>query len=627
MENRKMIFCIVVLILSIDIQGQELYKPPGVRKAYELKRRSETGKPGEAYFQNHAQYTIVAEVNPEKKILSAREEIMYYNNSPDILSSITFNLYQNYLKKGNVRDRAIPANELTDGVQIEKLLISGRNYSDQLVFIDELEGTSKEIFLHENIYPGDSIHMEIKWHVSLPSSHIHRFGCYNTSSYFIGYWYPHIAVYDDIDGWDNISHTGLYEFYGDYNTYNVEITVPGKYAVWATGKWINPQEILKKNYLDKYYRALQSDEVVEILSQTDREYNNQPFLSKKRNTWIFSAENVSDFSFAISDNYLWDATSVCVDSLSNNRVLINAVYADGTHNFEKIAGISKVIVEKLSKDIIGIPYPFPQMTVFNGSGGMEYPMMVNERDMFDPGSAVYLTAHEICHSYLPFYVGTNEKKYGWIDEGLVTYLPKPIERMYNAGDLTVEILVDIVSNKIEEAASTPVISASYQLDVDAYYFNSYYRSAVSFYLLHEYLGDSLFYGGLKYFFNTWKYKHPIPYDLFNCFNYYTGRNLDWFWEKYFFSSLLPDLSLSANEISADSLEVTVQNKGGLPVPVKIYVYYTDKSKDEFYYSMDIWNEDDRLKIIVPKKERKIENIELGDNRVPDIDKTNNYIDW
>jgi hypothetical protein len=612
------------LLLSGMAASQELFKPLNILRAYEEGYRSESGEPGKRYFQNHAHYFINVEVNPYRKVLKAREVVIYYNNSDDSLSSLNINLYQNYLRKGNIRDRAIEMDELTNGIKIEKFKINGTSYEDQLMYIDLMQGTSKSIFLSQLILPGDSMVMEVKWRMSLPSSHVDRFGCYNESSYFIGYWYPQIAVYDDIDGWDNISHTGLYEFYGDFNDYDVEITVPGKYAVWATGTWGNADEILKKPYLKRYNETWNSESVVHILSQDDRK-NNQPFQSGKENIWKFSAADVTDFSFAISDNYLWDAVSFRPDSLSGQRVLMNAVYPDSAFNFDKVADLGKDVIMRLSNDIIGVTYPYPQMTVFNGWGGMEYPMMVNEKAMFDFRSTVYLTAHEICHSYMPFMTGINEKKYAWMDEGLVTYLPKPIEQLYHSKDLSIEVLTNIFSNGFEELASAPIITPSNQLDNDTYYYNTYYRPAVSFYLLNEYLGDSLFYGSLRYFINAWTSKHPVPYDLFNCFNHYTGMNLNWFWKKYFFSDEWPDLGLSAEKTGKDTLRIAIEKKGGLPVPVKLTVYYNDDTTKDYYYPMDIWLKKEKIRLDINNAGKNIRFIQLGGEQVPDVNASDNIL--
>ena len=616
-------FTFLTLLVTNTVFSQQLYEPVNIQRAYENKTRTKDGYPGENYFQNKASYTIDVEVNPAKKLLKGKENIVYHNLSQDTVTTIRLNIYQEYLRKGNMRDGAISPENITDGVIIDKISIDNKSYIEQTEYWSKNPGTSRELILKRQLLPNDSIVLDINWSFNLPSSHVHRFGCYHNTSFFIAYWYPHIAVYDDIDGWDQIQHTGMCEFYGDYNNYEVTISVPGNYTVWATGLWENPAEILKMHYLKRYDKALESGEVVNIFKQGDRELIH-PFLSKKENAWKFKAENVTDFAFAISDNYLWDAVSVKPDSLTDRKVLMNAVYHETATDFYKVAELGKDIISELSV-LTGITYPYPRMTVFNGEGGMEYPMMVNESAMFDWGSTAFVTTHEICHSYLPFMVGINEKKYAWIDEGIVTYLPKPVEYNHGSTYYNIAFIMDAVNHALEHYSNTPLTTYSYSLDPDTYTYNSYIRSAMSFYLLHNYLGDSLFYGGIHNFLQTWKSKHPTPYDLFYCFNNYTGKDLNWFWDKYFFSRECPDLKIENVQLEEEKVIITINNIGGLPVPVWLKIFYEDKSADEHTYSMDVWKNNEQTLRIELNTTKDIQYITLGDEKIPDINDSDNVM--
>ena len=251
--NLNSLYRLLLLILSVTafnsyIKAQAYYLPYNLQEAYyKDSTRSLAGEPGPHYFQNKASYTIKADFDPEEGMLTGEESIVYYNNSTDSLYYFVIRLYHDILKKGGLRDEEIPIEHLTKGVEISYLSINNDEVNENSAHYFQRSGTNLFIGLNYYINPGDSVFFNIKWTTQIPPGHVHRFGKYGDGNWFVAYWYPQIAVYDDIDGWDTKSYTGSYEFYNDMNDFKVDITVPGKYLAWATGTWLNAQEILNEN--------------------------------------------------------------------------------------------------------------------------------------------------------------------------------------------------------------------------------------------------------------------------------------------------------------------------------------------------------------------------------------------
>jgi hypothetical protein len=307
------------------------------------------------------------------------------------------------------------AKSIHNGVKIKSIKINGYQVdTSTLIYYS----TILAFPVPEKIHPASKTKIEIEWQEMLPHSPMRRIGTYDESSFFVGYWYPKMCVYDDVIGWNTFGHTGNAEFYTDYGDFDVEITVPAEYNVWSSGILQNPTEIFHNKYIERIQKASLSDEVIHIIDTKDRSENRITKESEKH-TWKFKAENFPDFAFALSNKYLWDATSAKV---GDKRVLVSAVYNNSSENFRKVAEISKKSIEYYSNIAPAIPYPYPQLTAFNGEvKGVEFPAMINDQEVDEFGT-MFTTTHEIAHTYFPFYVGTNEQEYGWMDEGLVSII-------------------------------------------------------------------------------------------------------------------------------------------------------------------------------------------------------------
>ncbi len=592
----------------------ELYMTKEIKQAYDKGYRTVDGIPGPNYFINRADYKITAEFDPMTRILRGEETITYTNNSPDTLKVLYFNLYQDLFKKGNRRDWDIGPVDITDGVQILKIAV---NAIDIDLNSNNIRNSSSilRIIPDKPILPGTTATINIKWSFVLPGRVPIRMGTYGGDNFFIAYWFPKICVYDDISGWNTNGHSGNDEFYNDFGDYEVNITVPGAYSVWSTGLLQNEEDLYEKKILDRIKAAGQSDEVISIISKIDRVEGS---ILKKgdKHTWQFKSEHTPDFAFAVSKSYLWDG---CSYQSGERRVPIYAVYNPESKDFHDVAYFSRASVVFFTEQIPGIPYPYPQLTAFNGGGGMEFPGMVNDGDAENRNGTLYVTSHEIGHSYFPFFTGLNEQKYAWMDEGLITFFPQfVIEMMTNDSDYV------FFANNIRSYnyyagtfSDVPLMTSSDNVGRNAYRFHAYARSSISFYLLYQYLGREKFVDGLQLFSKNWTGKHPIPYDLFYTFNNISGEDLAWFWQPWFFEFGYADLSIGKVD-PTDHKEVIVHisNRTGFPVPVKLNAIYQDGSERLFEFPMSVWK-DGKKELTVNVKDKGLKKIMLDVIQTPD----------
>jgi Peptidase family M1 domain len=449
-------------------------------------------------------------------------------------------------------------------------------------------------------------------------------GAYDSTSFFIAYWYPQISVYDDIDGWDTFDYIGDQEFNNDFSNYDVEITIPNNFAVWSTGILQNHEEVLSEKYLKRYKSAHSSDDIVHIISPRDI-LNKNIFNSKnENNVWHYKAENVTDFAFAVSNHYLWDATSLIVDKKTKRRVYIAAAYKEESKDFYDVPDITRKALDYYSNELPGIPFPFPGITVYDGgSGGMEFPMMVNDQSTSDYIGAVSLTTHELAHSYFPFYMGINERKYAWMDEGMARFIPYDlIWQLANYDRLAVSVnrYVRLAGKELD----MPPITLSILLSGNSYGVASYDRPGIAYYYLRDALGKEKFDKTFREYIKRWNGKHPGPFDFFFTFNSVTGQNLNWYWQPWFFQKGFPDLAIQNVNQKDGNIKIIVRKIGSIPVPIKLILKGNDNKVETIYRSAQIWSDGKDEIEISDSANFKILNVELGSSQIPDINKCNNY---
>ncbi|MDP2303468.1 MAG: M1 family metallopeptidase [Ignavibacteria bacterium] len=605
---------LLTLILNLQINSQT-FLPTNIKKGYEKQTRDLSGKPGQKYWQNYADYKIDVEVIPEKKNILGKAEIVYHNFSPDSLNIVVMRLYQNIFKKGVLRNFNLNEVDIHDGVILKNISVDNEVYSEDSDNRYSLQGTNLIINLKQKISPSATCKINIEWEFPLPKVSRVRMGAYDSTSFFVAYWYPQIAVYDDINGWDLLPFNGEQEFYNDFNNYEVNIKVPNNIGVWATGEIQNINELLKPDILKRYNEARLSEAVVKIFSEDDYKSGSPYNTENVYNIWKFVTKSVPDFAFATSDHYYWDACRYNSKNSELNGVFISAVYNRNSKDFYEVAAISKEAIEFFENKSPAYPFPYPTMTVYNGDGGMEFPMMVNDGTTTSRPSTVGLTSHEIAHTYFPFMMGTNEKLYAWMDESWAVMLP--FDFQHENGGKQLANNVSAYNDFAGHESEVPPIVPSYQLRGRAYRMTAYTRPALSYYFLKDYLGEQNFYECLHDFMNTWKGKHPSPYDFFYTFNRVSNEDLTWFWEPWFFDYGYPDLAINKVEKKDKSVSVVISKKGNIPVPIKLKIT-TSKEEIIIYKTVEVWKDKNDYKINL-ELDSELVKIELGDETIPDVD--------
>lgn len=603
-------------LLSINAAiAQALPVARNLQAPYEKGTRSPDGRPGKAYWQNKAAYTLHVNFNPVTRLVTGRVDIAYVNNSPDTLKQILFKLYPNLYKAGTPRQSAIAPEDLTEGVSIDTLRING-----QLFNRDSLTINGTNMTVRGQLVPkGKTIAFSIAYHYTLnKGSHV-RTGEVEPGAHFIAYFFPRIAVYDDIDGWNRYPYNGRQEFYNDFCDFDAFITVPQHFLVWATGDLQNCSEVLAPTYCQRLREAEQSDAIRYIIDSTDNPQTitaNKPF-----NTWHYKAANVTDFAFATSDHYLWQSSSLVVDPKTRRRTRVDAVFNPKHKDYFWVASDARKTVEGMSYFFPKWPYPYPHITVFDGLDQMEYPMMVNDNPVESREESIELTDHEIFHTMFPFYMGINETKYAWMDEGWATigeWLLSP----YIDSSITDTYGVVPTERHLGTESDLPIVALSTETDA-AYFTNSYPEPAMGYLYVRDLLGDSLFTRALHFYISQWNGKHPMPLDFFNCMNTGSGHNLNWFWRRWFFEGGYADLAISSVVKKGADYVITVIAKGSKPVPVDLTLTYADNSTRKIHSNISVWERGGRTLTVTVPASRELKKVELGSTWVPDADKKDN----
>ena len=624
--NTELKRTILILLLLLpyhfaNSQNDLLFVPREINAAIKAGSRSPYGTPGKNYFQNRVDYDIDVEYFPDTRFLKGTCNISYTNNSPFDLNHLVIRLYQNIFLKGGIRGRAVDPEDVHHGVKINSIIINGKDFDPLL----PLYKTQTVIAFPFGISPGKKASIVIDWEFYMPAKTTNRFGCYGDSSCFIAYWFPQVSVFDDINGWDLSDYTGVAEFYNEYGDFLVNVSVPQNFIVWATGELVNPENVLQKEYLDKYNRAKISNEIVHIIDKKDLR-KNSGITKKGKNTWKYHAINVSDFAFAVSNTYQWDATSVEIGGKSGakKRVLIETAYNRASENFRDVAEIAAWSVKEYSDTFPGIDYPYPKLTIFNGRGGMEFPMIKNNGES-NPKGTLFVTTHEIGHSYFPFLVGTNQKKHGWFDEGLVTMIA---QEQYLLRDTSLNYR-HMYNKQYPLVAGTeqdvpPLVNSNYLTD-EIFQVHDYMRPSLAFWILRDIMGDDVFRECIAGFIEKWNGKHPTPWDFFNLTEHISGMELGWFFYPWFGRFAYPDLKISEIIVNNSITDIILENAGGMPFPSKLKINFSDDSSEIHDLPATIWKNSTKYSFKC-QNEKTVRSAEIITEGFPDVNIENNYLE-
>ncbi len=616
----KTLFTVLIIALSSTLlaQNTKLHEIPEFQKAVENETRTEIGIPGEKYWQNFSDYTLGVSIDTSSNILKGHGTIVYHNNSPKTLKDLHIRLYQDIYKIGSVRNIPLLPQDIHSGTFIDSLLINDKPYiySNKPLDQDRINRltTNVSIQLSDSIVSGSSCVIEVAWSFPLPTSAWpRRMGRYS-DDFFIAQWYPQVAVYDDVLGWDNIPHYGYQEFYNDFNNYDVTVNSPKGYMVWATGECDNLVDILNKSIITNLNKAKNSDSQVAILSS---ENDNKAIIG---NTWHFIAEQVPDFAFAAAKDYYWYGTSVIVDRQTRRRVFVDIVYPQEATLPSNSLQIAKDLILWASESYPAIPFPYSHATTFfhglANDVSMEFPMINNNMIYQNAGAHKAAIAHELLHSYIPFYVGSNETIWGWMDEGWVNYTEHKFK-----GDNHSFFEKDLISypSSAGNINDRPLFSSTMDETMFNRRFLSYTKSSINLMLLEELMGKEAFSEATKNFINTWKGKHPTPHDFYNIYKKHSKDDINWFLKACYFNYGYVDLGIK----SVKDNEILIERKGSVPVSIKLEITYEDNLTDSVYKNLKIWETGIKEYKIQLNNDKIIRKVVLGDDLTPDSNISDN----
>lgn len=591
------------LFLGWQAGAQTLTMPPEIQKAYDKGTRSLDGKPGNKYWQNHGRYTIELTAMPPDRTIRGIEQITYFNNSSDTLRSLNMKLIVN-VHRGGGRGGAM---DTSAGIKVDDIMIRGvKTPWDN----NEAITTNQMVALAEPLMPHDSLQLHITWHYNLSRGR-GRDGVIDSTSFYIAYFYPRISVYDDYQGWDTQPHTGSLEFYNDFNDYTVNVTVPRNFMVWATGILQNPSEVLQPDVAERLKQSMTSDSTVHVA--TSQDWSDKKVTTQNAtNTWKWSAGNVSDVAIGISDHYDWDAASVIVDNKTGRRVSMQAAFRDSSQDFHHSVQFGRYSLAWFSNNWPGIAYPYPKSNAFQGFADMEYPMMMNDSHVPDLGFAELVQDHEQAHTYFPFYMGTNESRYAFMDEGWATtfeYLIGISEKGQQTADNFYKSFRVTRWIHGPHDKESPIITPSPDVTFGAGN-NSYGKPSLSYLALKDLLGDKLFKKALHTYMNNWNGRHPIPWDYFYSMEKGSGQHLDWFFYNWFFTPGYIDLDLVKADKTSKGYTLAIKNIGGFAVPFDVIATYDDGSSESFHQTPAVWEHDQKETSVNIKTGKAVRSLKL-----------------
>jgi hypothetical protein len=604
----------------------------GFERAVAQGTRTRTGKPGPKYWQQWSEYHLEAELNPVSKRLTGKGSVTYYNRSPDTLQEVYVQLLQNIFAPKSRHNTDVPW--AVEGIELSRVAVQGQ----ELKPITEkgvgyrVDGTIMRIQLPSPLPPGGSAAFDFAWRLRIPPDGAPR-GGQDGEVFYINYWYPQMAVYDDINGWQIDQYLGNAEFYMGYGNYDVSLTLPAGWLVDATGRLQNPAEVLSPQTRARLDSASRASGIVHVVTENDREVGrNTTAGTNGKLTWHFKAEKVRDVSWATSQQYLWDATNAAVgDANGDGRPDSSAIYSfyrpeqRRISHWDQSARYSRYSIEFFSKYLS--PYPYPHMSAVDGPtscGGMEYPMMTCIGGQWDTLGLYEVTTHEIGHMWFPMIAGSDEKRYAWMDEGLTQFdQSQSMDSFFKGFD-------DEARNRknyLDIAEMGGEVELMHHGDryptYASYGVASYYKPASVLVALRGLLGRDTFHKAYTEYLKRWSYKHPSPYDFFHTFEDVSGKDLSWFWRTWFFETWKLDQAIDTVTTAGDSLEVVIDNRGKAPMPVYLTVTRSNGKADQITVPVDVWLSGERRHALRIAREPTVKNIEIdADKNLPDVDRSN-----
>ena len=575
--------------------------------------RTASGAPGPAYYQQQADYKIDVELDDKNAKLSGSETVTYYNNSPDSLEYLWVQLDQNQaaknsqspLAEGEKIEQVLPAEKFAN-----KYLKQGTDRGFKIEYVKDVKGnplsyvinqTMMRINLVTPLKPGEKFIFSTKWWYNINDyikdggrSGYEPFEKEGNKLYVIAQFYPRMAVYNDVEGWQNMQFWGGGEFALPFGNFDVNVTVPADHVMDATGELMNRSEVFTPAQVKRYELAQKSfDKPVVIVTQAEAEVNEKGFSDKKK-TWKFSAKNVRDFGIATSRKFIYDAMAV---QLSNKVVMAESVYPKEANPLWGETSTRTVAHTLKSYSSHTFDYPYPKaVSVSAEDQGMEYPMICWNYGRPDENGVtsertkngmIGVVIHEVGHNFFPMIVNSDERQWTWMDEGLNSFMQYMAEQ---------ELGTNFPSNRGIPSKIVPYMSGDQKMlepimsnseNIIQFGNNAYGKPAAGLNILREtIMGRELFDHAFKIYANRWKFKHPTPEDFFRTMEDASAVDLDWFFRGWFYSTDFVDIGINevkqyyVSETPTAELKDVKVRKGRFGMEKGPFVYLvSDKSAE------------------------------------------------
>jgi len=600
--------------------------------------RDASGAPGPKYWQNSADYKINVTLDTAQHRISGTTQITYTNNSPDPMAFLWLQLDQNIYKE-NSRGNAtailgssgrFTSKTFTNGDEIKAVYVIKNGKAEKADYI--VTDTRMQIRLKDTLRAaGSKIELKIEYALTIPENGSDRMGRAHTKNgwiYNIGQWYPRMEVYDDVTGWNVIPYMGGAEFYLDYGNFDFTITAPASLVVVGSGELLNPAEVLTPTEIKRLAEAKNSDKTVFIKDSIDVVSGRAHPENKTELTWHFFCKNSRDAAWAASKAFLWDAARVNLPG--GKKALAQSVYpieGKGNDSWSRSTEFTKGAIELYSNK--WYPYTYPVATNVAGNvSGMEYPGIVFCGTDNKKGDLWDVTNHEFGHNWFPMIVGSNERKYAWMDEGFNTFLNNVDTRIFNNGEFYKPVDEHRVAIGMFSADANSIMTLPDVTPEEFSPMSEYDKPALGLMILREQiLGEERFDYAFQTYIKRWAFKHPTPWDFFHTMDNAAGEDLSWFWNEWFSTTWKLDQAISQvnynNNNPAEGSTITIDNLEEMALPVTILIKQENGKADTVKLPAEIWQHGPEWTFAYNSTSKIASAIIDPDHTLPDINPDNN----
>ena len=600
--------------------------------------RAATGEPNVGYWQNKADYEITAVLNDLTNEISGSVTITYKNNSPHALPYLWLQLDQNLFNKESRGQARMPVDsrsrygdsksDFNGGYKISSVKVNGSNTLADYTISD----TRMQVRLPKAVNPGgDMVKIKIEYSFTLPEYGADRCGILKTRNgniFTVAQWYPRMCVFDDVQGWNTLPYLGPSEFYLEYGDFDVNITAPASHIVVCSGALQNETDVLTATQISRLAEARKSDKTVMI--RTEAEVIDPSSRPKGATlTWHYKISNARDVSWASSKSFIWDAAKINLPSGKTSLAMsMYPTESNGQKGWGRATEYTKGSIENYSKRWFEYPYPVAT-NVASNVGGMEYPGIVFCGWKAEKSGLFGVTDHEFGHTWFPMIVGSNERKYGWMDEGFNTFINSLADDDFNNGEYkNPPTKMDFMGAYMFGKGTEPIMTAPDAMKEANIGIALYFKPGYALELLrNEILGPDRFDYAFQTYIRNWAFKHPTPWDFFRSMENAAGEDLGWFWKGWFLENYKLDQSIVSVKYEKDNAAngalVTIANLDQMAMPVLLTYETKSGIKGKMKLPVEVWNNTATWKVKLPTTE-ELKKVEIDADKIfPDMNFENN----